>query len=176
MKVITFSQTFPKGHIKEGQPTYFVEKIWDSVGLPDKPYCFNLPECYTNFMRKGSDVIWPKHHTIRGGKRWKKGDWFSPRVWGADINSKSGKSGAYQSKQIEFLPPIEIKNVWDFDIWRENIYLNGKRVYDFCIQDFELIKTVAKNDGLELNDLWDWFKYPKQFLGQIISCSDQVKY
>lgn len=173
MKVITFSQTFPKGHPKEGQPTYFVEKIWDSVGFLEKPYCFNLSNCLINFMRRDGDFIWPKHHTIRSGKRWKKGDWFSPRVWGTDVNPKSGRSGAYQSKQIEFLPAIQIKNVWDFEI-KDNgneILLEDEHVYS---KEFPSI--IARNDGLNYDDFLDWFKYPKPFIGQIICWNDQIQY
>jgi hypothetical protein len=71
-KVLTFSRTFPKYHPKAGQPTYFVEKFWESIGLPDKEYCFNLPDEYQNFLRADSKLIWPKHHTIRAGHRFKK--------------------------------------------------------------------------------------------------------
>ena len=40
-KVITFSKTFPKGHAKEGQPTFFVEKIF--AGLADTQDNWEMP-------------------------------------------------------------------------------------------------------------------------------------
>lgn len=80
-KIITFSRNFPVKHLKAGQPTYFVEKIWEQIGLPEKEFSFNLPDEYCNFLRQDSDLIWQKSHTIRSGHRWKVGDTFSPRVW-----------------------------------------------------------------------------------------------
>lgn len=32
MKVLTFSRQFPKGHPKAGHPTWFVEKVLNSIG------------------------------------------------------------------------------------------------------------------------------------------------
>ena len=111
-KVITFSQKFPSYHPKAGQPTYFVEAFYKSLFvmkcLPKElEESFNH-EVFLNGMTK--------HHTVRSGNRFKKGDFFSPRVWGTDVNPKSGKSGAYHSKQIILSHDTEIKNVWDIEI------------------------------------------------------------
>ena len=159
--VITFSRVFPKYHPKAGQPTYFVEKLWESIGLPDKEYCFNLPDEYQNFMRADSSEVWAKHHTIRNGNRWKVGDKFSPRVW-ADK--------PYYSKQIIIAPDIEIKKVWEIELiirghFKELIFLND-------LQRNVPLEEVAKNDGLLVNDLLNWFNKP--FKGQIICWSDYV--
>ena len=52
-KVITVSKVFPKGHINEGFPTNFIDKILQKE----------------------------KVHTIRAGSRWKSSDMYSLRVW-----------------------------------------------------------------------------------------------
>lgn len=110
-KVITFSRFFPAYHPKAGQPTYFVEKIWQSLGGPTHDHAMAFaerPGDYTSSIAWGYRMVdGIKHHTIRAGHRWKEGDWFSPRVW-------SGKP--YRSKMIQFAPDIQVKKVWDFDI------------------------------------------------------------
>lgn len=181
-KVITFSRTFPAYHPKSGQPTYFIEKFWESVGLPDKEYSFNLPDEYQSFMRQDGEIVWAKHHTIRNGNRWKVGDKFSPRVWGDNINTKSGRKGAYHSDQITIAPDILITSVYDFEI--ETAYKQLPLDYDtdiiinhrFYHTDSEIMKQIAINDGLSLAELLQWFKYPKPFKGQIICWNENVNY
>lgn len=162
-KVITFSRTFPAYHPRKGDPTYFVEKFWESIGLPGKEYCFNLPDEYQNLLRSDSKSVWPKFHTIRSGFRWGAGDKFSPRVW-------SGKP--YQSKQIIIAPDIEIKKIWHFekDPIGKNFILNGIE------KSPDSLLEIAKNDGLELSDLLLWFKYPNPFSGQIICWNENISY
>jgi hypothetical protein len=59
--------------------------------------------------------------------------------------------------------------VWDFEILKGGYYLNEDAV------DFELLKTIATNDGLEVNDFELWFK-KESFKGQIICWSDDINY
>ena len=165
-KVITFSQKFPSYHPKAGQPTYFVEAFYKSLFvmkcLPKElEESFNH-EVFLNGMTK--------HHTVRSGNRFKKGDFFSPRVWGTDVNPKSGKSGAYHSKQIILSHDTEIKNVWDIEINEATeISINGK----FISYGWE--GELANNDGLSWQEFNDWFvKLP--FKGQIICWNDAVSY
>lgn len=153
-RVIIFSRVFPYYHPKAGEPTYFVEKLWQSIGQ-----CFfdQVPGCVLGNFE-------PKHHTIRSGKRWKAGDKFSPRIW-------SGKP--YTSKQIIIAPNIEIKKVWDIEMDENGIFaINGKYVDDN--------ETLAQNDGLTEIELFHWFMpdyhNPKTFNGQIICWSDDVEY
>jgi hypothetical protein len=163
MRVITFSRTFPAYHPKAGQQTHFVEKIWNSItelGLP-------------HFKNKdfSDDFMWSilplsnyrcKYHTIRAGNRWKVGDKFSPRVW-------SGKP--YNSKQIIIAPDIEIKKVWDFEIKDHRFIVDGMvKGID------EAILTIAENDGLTIFGFMDWFKFPKEFKGQIICWNENINY
>ena len=165
-KVITFSQKFPSYHPKAGQSTYFVEAFYKSLFvmkcLPKElEESFNH-EVFLNGMTK--------HHTVRSGNRFKKGDFFSPRVWGTDVNPKSGKSGAYHSKQIILSHDTEIKNVWDIEINEATeISINGK----FISYGWEV--ELANNDGLSWQEFNDWFvKLP--FKGQIICWNDAVSY
>lgn len=188
-KVITFSRTFPAYHPKAGQPTYFVEKIWKSLGFSIEKHSHkndiypklegfeiihkNKIEVYYqtcdllyHTIGTNHPSIISKHHTIRAGSRWKAGDYFSPRVW-------SGKP--YNSKQIIIAPDIEIKKVWDFDMDLNGIYsINGKYISE---QDEY---NLATNDGLSEANFQFWFmpnmNKPKPFSGQIICWNDNVEY
>jgi hypothetical protein len=163
---MTFSRVFPSYHPRKGQPTYFLEKIWESIKMKDPDYI--------------SQFIWgdwldhkfqPKHHTIRAGHRWKVGDKFSPRVW-------SGQP--YQSKQIVIAPDIEVKKTWDFDVIDiggiDCIRLNNEPFGQF----HPLAKgcqDIAKNDGLTSIELIQWFSNPKPYgKYQIICWNENINY
>jgi len=161
-KVITFSRTFPAYHPKAGQPTYFVEKFYNSLFSRN-----NLMD-YPKGLEINESILEMKNHTIRAGERWKKGEYFSPRVW-------SGKP--YNTPQIILSKDTLITDVYNFEISKHAvIYLNRKPIYEFCGEYTGVIKTVAKNDGLEPNELLDWFKYPKEFKGQVICWNQNAKY
>lgn len=176
-KVITFSRVFPAYHPRKEEPTFFVEKIWEGMSKMDWPE----PELNTaqrkwfnaNFAVNIYDT---KYHTIRSGHRWKAGDKFSPRVWGDDINPKSGRSGPYHSKQIIIAPDIEIKKVWKFEIAGNCFRINEKIKMGESESDFELLDMIAVNDGLNRHDLLEWFRYPKPFSGQIICWNENIIY
>lgn len=169
-RVLTFSTAYPSYHPKAGEPTLFIEKVWAS--LVDQQIAFpefwegwyNL-NCAYDFDGNGfsNTTIEPKHHTVRAGKRYKAGMKVSPRFW-------SGKP--YASKQITFAPDIEIKKVFDFEIDIDeglpSVYING-----LLKQDLE---ELAKNDGLTVEDLKAWFKWPTTFSGQILTWSDRITY
>ena len=177
-KVMTFSRYFPAYHPRKGEPTYFVEGIWESIRNNQ-----NIDSPQYHYMKFESDIMrWkqyqPKHHTIRAGNRWKVGDKFSPRVW-------SGKP--YNSKQIIIAPDIEIKKVWDFEIQIDPFLLLVESAYVLRINDnyiseentFSTIKKIAKNDGLSTEDFITWFiKRPKVevFSGQIICWNETITY
>jgi hypothetical protein len=157
-RVITFSRFFPSYHPKKGQPTYFVEQIHNSIfdDLGGVPY-----EIGEQLQLIETNKI--KHHTIRAGKRWKVGDKFSPRVW-------SGKP--YASKQIQFAPDIEIKNIWDIGL---RIRGDFKEFYcNDCDLTATSINAVSSNDGLDRDDFLSWFTKP--FEGQIICWNENVHY
>ena len=166
-KIITFSTSFPSYHIRKGEPTYFVEKFWESIGLPDKEYVFSLPDQFVNFLRKDSEIICEKHHTIRAGKRFKEGEYFSPRIW-------SGKP--YRSKQIIIAPDTLIVKTYDIEINKGgSIFINNKH--------YGYYGEICKNDGLTPKDFRSWFNMdnyegiPKEpFFGQIIVWNEKINY
>jgi hypothetical protein len=102
-----------------------------------------------------------KYHTIRTGNRWLVGDTFSPRVW-------SGKP--YNSKQVTIAPDIEIKKVFSFEIKDNSLFIDGKELTHS--QWIEL----AKNDGLKVDEMLNWFRYPHEFSGQIICWTPNIEY
>jgi len=178
-RVMTFSRTFPAYHQKAGDPTYFVEKL--SEGLWDRKDP-ELLEFYEDMLVQKNNKLWnshqniitdfyfnldwkkeyiPKHHTIRAGNNWKVGDKFRPRVW-------SGKP--YNSPQITIAPDIEIVKVWKFDCDIEGVfYLDGKWI--------DVTSTeLPKNDGLNTDDLLDWFPVGKIFSGQILCWNKDIEY
>jgi hypothetical protein len=174
-KVLTFSRVFPSYHSRKGEPTYFVEKIWKSIldqNIDFANYLYDAAKLLGKYQYADEalykvDNETPKHHTIRAGHRWKVGDKFSPRVW-------SGKP--YQSKQIIIAPDIEVKKVWDFEIKDKDVLLD-----EICINCDEIsldtLNSVARNDGLNLTDLMDWFKWPKPTGEmQIICWNEKINY
>lgn len=146
-KVLTFSTVFPSYHPLKGQQTYFKEKILKSI---DKDYIDTIG-------------IQPKHHTIREGNRFEKGEYFSPRIW-------SGKP--YCSKQIIIHSDIKIRRIYNI-----GLRIRGDFKEFYC-NDEDLTSTsislIAKNDGLLLNDFLNWFNKP--FEGQIICWDNSIKY
>jgi hypothetical protein len=174
-RVMLFNRVYPKGHPRQGEPTHFVEKVWESIGyFPTNEIIELLPDEYLNYLRKDSETIYPKHTTIRAGHRWKAGDWFSPRVWGTNINPKTGKSGPYHSNQIAFAPDIQIKKVWSFDVVVGLFFIN-KDYYAYPWLEYSpKVNTLAENDGLLHDDFLDYF--PGEFHGQIITWSEEIKY
>jgi hypothetical protein len=175
-KVITFSRVFPSYHPRAGEPTYFVEKVWN--GLPLKDRIVVHPDVLRS-LKMDLDALLSsqkKHHTIRAGHRFKAGDWFSPRVWGNDVNPKSGKSGPYHSKQITFAPDIQVKKVWDFKIISGSICISDWTMSGELEMHHEQLELIASNDGLTKDDFLAWFQYPNPFDGQIISWNESINY
>lgn len=153
MRVIVFSKLFPKYHPKAGKPTFFLQKILHSLVTPD--------------YRPVGELGWPpKFHTIREGERWKVGDMFSARYW---------SDKPYRSKQEEFAR-LEIKKEWKVRIetgggWMD-IFINGENGSNL---------EISKNDGLDVEDFFDWFHKGKSeeteiFEGQIICWNDKIEY
>lgn len=160
-KVITLSRTFPAGHPKAGQPTYFVEKVWRSLTDGGMSIFGELMECQKQYdHREGANHeivsimgFTPKHHTMRAGKRWKDGEMASLRVW-------SGKP--YNSGQIEIAPDVKLK-VKDVEISKEG-YL---RIDGESISHITLCHHIVTNDGLTMNEFTAWFK-KLPFSGQLL--------
>lgn len=172
-KVLTFSTTFPSYHLRKGEPTLFVEKIF--AGLADILPGWAMPKEFNKYdWHEYYNCHSPKFHTIRAGKRWKAGDTFSPRIW-------SGRP--YYDKQIKISSDLEVKKTWEFDMEPAafldecRFYINGTRIYGRSLSE------VAKNDGLHSLDFIQWFAGPglisskrKPFSGQIICWNGNINY
>lgn len=150
-KVITLSRVFPKYHSRAGQPTFFPEKVWRSfLDLSSPMFPYWMKDHPSGIDIRDSYDYDPKHHTIRSGKRWKDGDVASLRVW-------SGKP--YRSTQIAIAPDVKVK-VRDVEI-----DLSGVIKVDGHVISADI---VAKNDGLSLEDLREWFRPSLPFSGQML--------
>lgn len=171
--VITFSTGFQKGHPSFGKQTFFMEKMinwyWDHVGS-----YHNVLEMFVKLNSKiphqqldalvdsmCTEVSSYKAHTARWGHRFKVGDKFDPRIW-------SGRP--YASKQIQFLPQLEVQKVWDLQIKKKELFVNNQRV------PANEIPFIANNDGLSFTDFMHWLKYPQPFDGQIICWNKDIEY
>jgi len=175
-KVRTFQRSFSKGHPKEFQPTFFVEKILNSIKVDYQSewYYHRLMDFNTVNLSKGKltyrdlESFWQslkpctesKHHTIRSGFHFKQNMNLSPRVW-------SGKP--YDSPQIIFWRDIEIKRTQEF--YRD---ASGNWLIDKSVIDEATRHQLAANDGLTHDDMAAWFN--KEIHGQIICWSDKVSY
>lgn len=160
-RVITFSRNFPATHPRKGEPTYFVEKLHRSLdlGVSEKTLVSKELSYYFNFAVFGSCE--PKHHTIRGGNRWKVGDKFSPRVW-------SGRP--YMTKQIIIAPDIEIKKIWNISCDLDGVFYLDRKQFDVTSSD------ITVNDGLTTDDFLSWFPVGKILEGQILCWNEKVNY
>ncbi len=172
-KVRTFSRYFPKGHPKEGKPTFFVEKIYKCLYLM-KAVPKEIVNDF-NFAVMNDDNYKPKLHTVRAGKHFKAGDYFSPRIW-------IGKP--YNSKQITISEDIKLEKVFDIKIEIDKDYI-CVLIDDYAfyeensrfVTQAEALETLALNDGLSVSDFKSWFNWGKQpFDGQILCWSKEVEY
>ena len=176
-RVTTFSRFFPHGHPRAGEPTYFVEQILNCLYPEGFDFHFedylrelnpDLPEALLDEFRESlhPNINKEKLHTIRAGKGCKAGDMFSPRVW---------SSRPYMSKQIIFAPDQELKSVIDVEInklWQ--VWFNGELCGDLhWPNQFEKLKDLSLNDGLDTTDLRSWFEKRLPFSGQIRIWSDK---
>lgn len=182
-RVITFSRTFPSYHPRAGEPTYFVEQLQNSLCSMNLPLYGGKENCPLWFLESlTKENVGYKHHTIRAGHRFKVGDWVSPRVW-----LLPGGRFTKGNKQIIIAPDIQIKKIWDFEVYSmryyESIYLNKTLLHrmnelDVFIGGHAILKEIAKNDGLEYDDFTEWFKLGRSidFDGQIICWNEKIEY
>lgn len=166
MRDVKFSTYFPKYHPRAGQPTHFVEKIWQAVAKNKeankeatiKSALKRANDFQRSFIKSYASKDWtPKRTTIRAGHRWKKGDLFIPKIW-------TGKP--YRSKPIAICDPLEILDVDTFSTRAYGEY----RLNDMPLLLSEL-KVIATDDGFdEVDDFELWFNWKKgqTFEGQRI--------
>lgn len=167
-KPILFSRTFPSGHPKAGQPTYFIEKIWSCLsglpGLQRNLSKFNDEIILDLYPDLSIESLSSKSHTIRAGNRWVEKTLFSPRIW-AGV--------PYRSKQIPFAPNLLVENVWTILILpSKEVFIQGQPYGFFGSPE---INKLAYHDGLTPDEFEHWFaKLP--FEGQIICWDPNIEY
>jgi len=165
-KRMSFSRTFPKGHPRAGEPTYFPQKILSSLNsMPNFPSS-NIMIDWEALSKLGveyvADTLYGylgyKGHTCRpmftasGKVACKAGDKYDFFSW---------EGTPYRSKQIVWardvvLPrivPLEIRS-WD-NIVVGNTYYYGDSV---CVP---LLEQLAANDGLTVADYKAWMECTK---------------
>jgi hypothetical protein len=138
-----------------GEPTYFVEKIW--AGLREHEISTRSEELfYSENANKFlySSGFQPKIHTIREDKsnRWREGNNIH-----FVINNR-------QPNRFQFAPVIECTGVQHIMISSDIkvVWINGE-----IIIDNEILKQLAINDGFKsVSDFFDYF--PDGFQGRII--------
>lgn len=139
-KVRTLSRNFLKGHPRAGEPTYFVEKFYNSLfhknNLMDYPFGLIVDE----------SIRETKGHTIRMGRHFKPEDELTLAVW---------SDKPYRSKQIKlWAGPIR---AIDIDIIIESHY---DELFLSLRPGHIKLEELAKNDGLSLKDFRQWFNLP----------------
>lgn len=160
-KVITFSVTFPAYHPRKGEHTNFI---------------MNVRKGYSSRIHDYQPDEDAKHHTIRNGNRWKKGDFCSLRYW-IDKPYCSKQQQMFEN-DVELIEVYKIKIGKDF----ETISLENNTNFEIYTQfSFnrnvnELIKQLAKNDGLSVQDFKDWFAKSLPFKGQILVFGKDPEY
>lgn len=117
------------------------------------------------------DSIFPKYHTIRKGKRWKKGDLANLRSW-------SGKP--YWTKQFWIAENVIIEQVYDLEIKIDGSLQISDDLGN--VKSSWNLSQVTTNDGLSEEDFRSWFLpglfKNNGFSGQIIcwTSTDVVSY
>lgn len=172
-KVITYSRQFPGYHPKAGEPTLFPEKVLNHLCIdfreekyselllklnPDKPQ-----ELLFGFWEKlNNQCDATKVTTVRGNaERFRKGEFFSPRVW-------SGQP--YNSQQIQFAPDTQVIGTHSCIINGGNMFISAKRLGS------KELYAHAVSDGFQTSeDFQNWFFHSPDFIkasntfdGQII--------
>lgn len=129
--VITLSRRFPKTHARAGEPTEFTEK-------------FRVTKLHT--IRANYDLWSKRIAEIEQGEAY-----LSVRQWtGAPYRSKQveiarlSKEDGVGIQKLEFYPNCDGK------FTSGNFSIDGYFIFD--------TETLAKNDGLSIEDWKEWFK------------------
>jgi hypothetical protein len=177
-RVLIFSRNFPAGHPRQGDYTFFIEKVLNTMEIEFR--CIDYFNQLLILNKKALDEgritrdhlslfycsLNPLHnkkkgHTIRESMILKTGSWFSPRCW---------FGVPYHDPQIIFAPDTQVKSTWTFEVKKitGQYHLEGHSLMDNGVQD------VAANDGLDPDDFESWFR--KAFKGQVICFDEKIQY
>ncbi len=151
--VLTVSRVFPITHKRKGEPTFFVEKIFKGLNqIMPCCWCGHGCTCSKHCIIDSMNLN-EKIHTIRSNyELWEKrikevqegNAIISIRYW-------SGKP--YNSKQIEV---YQLDKDSGIGIQKIEMTLLGWFV-DSIDSDYTS-KDFAKNDGLSIEDFYEWFR------------------
>ena len=170
-----------------GDPTYFVEKIWEGLRNHDlyKDERNQFQNDFGNAIMNASSVskvpvcglpfdeVKPKLHTIREDKsnRWKAGNYIH-----FVINNRS-KNRFQFAPVIKCLSVQKIRILWDDEepcvyLWKsDNV---GFMPFAYSGYNEKGLLNLAQNDGFEsIDDFFKWFD--SDFTGKIIHWTD-LKY
>jgi hypothetical protein len=139
--VLTVSKVFPSYHTRGKQPTFFKHKI-----------LLNVEKSAEQITAVRERYGWePKLHTLRSNyDLWKnRADQINDGK--AILSLRQWVDMPYKSKQEEFLQLTEI-NV-------QHAFLSFGTKLAFIDNHPVMLHKVAKNDGLEMDDMVKWFKY-----------------
>jgi len=158
--VLTVSRVFPTTHKMKGKETYFKDKIELALGKFERG-------CVIEHDTKTLIEFWPKLHTIRSSyelwakrikqvqdgkailsiRYWSGKPYDSKQVEICQLDKSSGcgvqKLGfGYGTEGSFYSQPLIIDDPYLYE-------KNGKKIY---------VDSLAKNDGLSLEDFKEWFK------------------
>jgi hypothetical protein len=136
--VLTVSRYFPSYHKRKGDRTFFIEKI--------------KPELELN-----KELPWPyegeKIHTIRGNyPLWEKRI-EEIQKGNAILSIRYWSGNPYRSKQVEFMKLDKSSSIGLQKLTQPDNF--AMAVINNTSVDWE---TIAKNDGLNFDDFYEWFK------------------
>ena len=133
--VITLSQFFPVSHIRAGNPTGFKDKFLAAIKeLKDE---------------------WWKLHTIRANYEFWKKRFDKIERGEACLSIRQWTGKPYRSKQVELA-----KLTREDGIGIQQLSFSFGEISKMRIQNGvePSLETLAKNDGLSLQDWYEWFK------------------
>jgi hypothetical protein len=160
-KVRTLSRKFLKGHPREGEHTFFVERFLAAMNVKINDEYFDLLKVLNKdvdaqilhnfFYSLNQDVFRKKIHTIRSGNHFKAGDIVSIRCW---------SDKPYKSPQIKIWFDTAVIETKDFRKTGNNFFVDEHKLEDIGVA------KLAENDGLNDVDFLAWFD--EDFQGQVI--------
>jgi len=163
------SRAFPTTHPKKGQPTFFIEKIFGAFGkVVECKFCDFEKYCTGNCTKMAMTTN-PKLHTCRANyPLWEKRI-KEVQAGCAVIELFYWEDKPYRSKQVVFatldnnsgcgvqeLSPLS--NFMKIAKWKDAIIYSEKGDSEEHFYSEIPVSTLAKNDGLSLEDFKAWFK------------------
>lgn len=145
--ILILSNTFPVGHHKAGEQTWFAEKLLKSQG--------KYAEINSNFWNN----LIPKIHTIRSNyDTWHKRV-SEVRRGEALISIRQWSGKPYRSKQVEICKITKDNNPGTQQVF---MTYNSALGYEVSVNSRELFgkderEKIAENDGLSVDSFSDWF-------------------